>query len=220
MPQQKVKNSQSKPGCHDPFLSTYHRQSSPPATVDSRPSPGPWSTLDHHPQGYQWHLMPFLPHMSTACTPLCPIPLVPRSIRPQSVPLYTPKYPAPSCPPVPHTQPHISYTLLRPAPWTPRLCLYVPPNPCSAPSCLISLKTLLCHPHILLHPTPLPSKPCPYVPPYPTPSSPTSLQKPLHPTQISDPSRFLQICPASRPSACSSSTSHSISVRSHLSSQK
>lgn len=94
-----------------------------------------------HPQGHQLHPMPFIPHMSTACSliPLKPSP---------SCPMDTLKYTAPSFPPVFHN----------PAPH--------PPYP--APSCPISLKTLLhpapVYPHILFHPALHPCR-LPSIPP-------------------------------------------------------
>lgn len=176
----------------------------------------------HHPQGHQLHPIPFIPHTSTAYTPLCSIPLNAGPscpMDPQSVPLYIPKYPAPSYSPVLHTQPHIPHTLLHPAPWTDRLCPYVSPNPCSAPSCPISLKTLLhpapVYPHNLLNPSHFQT--LPLCTPISCSIQPYTLAHPLHPAQLSDPSRSP---PASSPSECSSDTSRAISVRSQLSSQK
>lgn len=148
----------------------------------------------HHPWGHQQHPMPSIPHMSTACTPLCPIPSYPGPscpMDPQSVPLYTLKYPVPSCPPVPHTQPHIPHILLHPAPWTPRLCPYVPPNTCSAPYPLKPCSILhLC--------TPTPYSIQPYTLADPPPACAGALQDvpptPLQ-TQLPDPSRSAQLPP-------------------------
>lgn len=129
----------------------------------------------HDSQGHQQHPMPFIPHMSIAHTPLYPIPLYPGPFCPmdtQSVPLYTPKYPALSGPPSLTPSPTSSIPCSILPLCTPISCSIPPhflPNPASRYS------------HTLLHPALHPCRPstiphssltppdsrCPQIPPLP-----------------------------------------------------